>query len=403
LIFRDVPQIRPNSLDPVMDKVKEIVNQVIVRGDDALIELTSKFDKVKLINLNATIDELREASDNLSEDVKISIDRIWDQLKNFHESVKPPNIGGGRDGIYFGIIWRAIEKVGIYVPGGLKSYPSTLMMAGIPAKVAGVSEIYVCSPSRNGKVDPALAYVALKLGVKSMYKVGGAQAIAAMAFGTKTVTKVDKIVGPGNLFVQAAKFLVSDKVGIDGIEGPTELVIIADDSAKPELIVKDLMAQGEHGPSTFLVFISWNDSLLEKVNGILESLSKGKSSDMNFYLVKAKDQADAVDIANRISPEHLSLYVRNPRELLSLVRNTGAVSMGYTPPAIIDYAAGPNHILPTNGWSRFRGGVTVYDFLKPIMYADAMSPSKDLVRASITLAKYEGFQIHGESIGERYE
>ncbi len=401
MIFTQLPRKRPNSLDPVLGKVSEIIKEVIDKGDLALIELTAKFDKVKLESVVASEDEVRESSESLPDEVRNSLDIIWDQLKNFHESAKPPNLGGSKGGVSFGILWKPIEKVGIYVPGGLKSYPSTLMMAGIPAKVAGVREIYVSSPVK-GRVDPAIAYVGRKLGVKSIYKVGGAQAIAAMAYGTSNVSRVDKIVGPGNIYVQAAKFLVSNVVGIDGIEGPTELVIVGDDSASPTLIVKDMLAQGEHGPSTFLVLISWSNDLLTKVREILVSLGKdGKGED--FYLISAKDSSEAMEIVNSIAPEHLSLYVSKPREFLAMVKNVGAVSMGSTPPAMIDYAAGPNHILPTNGWSRFRGGVTVYDFLKPIMFAEATSPSKEIVKASMILAKYEGFVLHGESIGERYE
>ncbi len=401
MIHDKLPEVRPNSLEPFLSKVKEIIDDVISGGDQALIDLTAKFDNVKLSSVIASEKEIEESSNSLPQEIKSSIDTIWDQLKNFHESAKPPNFGGGRNGITFGILWRPIEKVGIYVPGGLKSYPSTLMMAGIPAKVAGVKEIHVSTPTK-GKLDPAIAYVGKKLGVKAFYKVGGAQAIAAMAYGTSSVTKVDKIVGPGNVFVQAAKFLVSNVVGIDGIEGPTELVVMADDSADPLLIAKDLVAQGEHGPLSFLVLISWSETLVNKVREALVSLGKDRSKE-NFYLVLVRDQNEGIDRVNEIGPEHLSLYVSKPREILSYVRNVGAVSLGRTPPAIIDYAAGPNHILPTNGWAKFRGGVTVYDFLKPLMYAEADSPPRELIKASIALAEYEGFHVHGESIGDRYE
>ncbi|BBG24017.1 histidinol dehydrogenase [Sulfuracidifex tepidarius] len=401
MIHDKLPEVRPNSLEPFLDKVKEIINDVVRDGDQGLIDLTAKFDNVRLSSVKASDEEIKESSESLPEEVKSSIDMIWDQLKNFHESAKPPNFGGGRNGISFGIMWKPIDRVGIYVPGGLKSYPSTLMMAGIPAKVAGVKEVHVSTPTK-GKLDPAIAYVGRKLGVKAFYKIGGAQAIAAMAYGTSSVAKVDKIVGPGNVFVQAAKFLVSNMVGIDGIEGPTELVVLADDSADPSLIAKDLVAQGEHGPLSFLVLISWSEALLNKVREALISLGQDKSKE-NFYLVLVRSPNEGIDQVNQIGPEHLSLYVSKPREILSSVRNVGAVSLGRTPPAIIDYAAGPNHILPTNGWAKFRGGVTVYDFLKPVMYAEADSPSTELIKASITLANYEGFRVHGESIGDRYE
>ncbi|MCI2414396.1 MAG: histidinol dehydrogenase [Candidatus Aramenus sp.] len=394
MIKYEVPKERPNSFSQVLDKVSEIVEKVRKEGDRALVELTEKFDKYKLTSVKAPQEELESQAKLLDAKVREAIDEIYLQLEEFHLSIKPPNSGGGRMGIEYGVVWKPVNRVGIYVPGGAKTYPSTLLMAGIPARVAGVKEIYVSTPGE--KIDPAIAYISLKLGVKELYKIGGAQAIAAMAYGTETVKRVDKVLGPGNVYVQAAKFLVSKDVGVDGIEGPTELVIIADETADPRQVALDLKAQGEHGESTFLVLISPSQKFLEDVKPYLDD-------NRTYYLVKTKDLDEAVKVANELSPEHLSLAVKSPMELLRLVENSGAVTLGKTPPAIVDYCAGPDHILPTNGWARFKGGVTVFDFLKPVTYVIAEKPNKKLIEAGKVLADYEGFRVHSESMGARYD
>ncbi|MEM0165027.1 MAG: histidinol dehydrogenase, partial [Saccharolobus sp.] len=243
MIVNVLPQTRPNDFTKAIPIVKEIMESIKEKDDEALYELTEKFDKVKIKNIKVSREELIEQSSKLDNTLRNSIDVIYEQLKAFHELTMPPNMGGGNSNVSFGIIWKSIERVGIYVPGGKHSYPSTLLMAGVPAKVAGVNEIYVATPAnKEGTIDPALAYISLKLGVNEVYRIGGAQAIIALALGTKSVKKVDKIIGPGNIYVQAAKYLVSNIVGIDGIEGPTELVIIADSSAKAEYIVLDMKA-----------------------------------------------------------------------------------------------------------------------------------------------------------------
>ncbi|QGA54652.1 histidinol dehydrogenase [Sulfolobus sp. E5-1-F] len=398
MISYSLPNERPNDFSRVIPVVKDIIESVRARGDKALYELTEKLDKVKIDNIKASEEELKTQASKLDSKVKQAIDMAYDQLKAFHEMLVPPNIGGGYRGISFGVVWKSIERIGIYVPSGKYSYPSTLLMAGIPAKVAKVKEIYVASPpTQEGTVNPALAYVAIKLGVNEVYKVGGAQAIAALAYGTESVKKVYKIVGPGNVYVQAAKFLVSNVVGIDGIEGPTELVIIADETAKPDYIALDMKAQAEHGPDTYIVLLSSDEELLRKVE------EKIKDDKKVYYIIKTKNLDEAIEIVNKIAPEHLSLYVKDAYALMDKVVNAGAISLGNTPPAIIDYVAGPNHILPTNGWARVRGGITVYDFIKPTMYASIRDINKQLLEASISLANYEGFVIHGKSIGARYE
>ncbi|BFH74490.1 histidinol dehydrogenase [Sulfurisphaera javensis] len=394
MIKRELPKDRPNDFSKIIPDVEKIINYVKTKGDEAIFELEEKFDKVKLTSLK--LNNIEELASQVSEDLKKSIDIIYSQIYEFNNTIKPPNmIGGSFNGVEYGVLWRSIEKVGIYVPGGDKAYPSTLLMAGVPAIVAGVKEIYVSSPPN--KINPVIAYISLKLNVKEVYTIGGAQAIAAMAYGTQTVKKVDKIVGPGNIYVQAAKYLVSSDVGIDGIEGPTELVIIADESANPNNIILDLRAQAEHGRLTFLVLLTTSDKLIEIVT---RELDKDENT---YFVLKVNSIDEAIDIANEVAPEHLSLQVENANEYLMKVKNAGAITLGSTPPALIDYSAGPNHILPTNSWAKIRGGVSVYDYLKMIMYASAKTPDKKVIEASKILAKYEGFNYHADSIGVRYE
>ncbi|EZQ11030.1 MULTISPECIES: histidinol dehydrogenase [Acidianus] len=396
MIKEEIPKNRLVEFTQVLDVVESIVNQVRQNGDKAIIDLTKKFDSVELKDLSFSKDEIEQQASLLSDDLRRAVDVIYEQLKEFHLTLMPPEVGGGKSGVEFGIVWKPIETVGIYVPGGKQKYPSTLLMAGIPAKIAGVREIYFSTPQYD-KLDPMMAYICQKLGIKQAYRIGGAQAIAAMAYGTESVHKVSKIVGPGNIYVQAAKYIVSREVGIDGIEGPTELVIIADDSADPRRVATDLLAQGEHGKSSLLVLISTSGRLISKVKELL-------STDVNdFYIVEVKSVEEALKISDELSPEHLSLQVRSPRSTMKLVRNAGAITLGNTPPAMVDYGAGPDHILPTNGWSKFRGGITVLDFIKPISYTNLDNPTKELIDASIKIAKYEGFEIHGKSIGIRYE
>jgi len=393
VIKYEIPKSRPNEFSKVLPLVEQILNQVKERGDKALLELEEKYDKAKLDSLvENRIDEL---ASKIPEEYKAAIDRIYDQLVEFHKTTLPYMVGGGYNGIEFGILWRAIEKVGIYVPGGLKSYPSTLLMAAIPARVAGVSEIYVATPPN--RIDSVIAYIAKKLKINALYRIGGAQAIAALAYGTESVKKVDKIVGPGNIFVQASKFLVSKDVAIDGIEGPTELVVIADSSADYRHVILDMRAQAEHGSTSYIILVTTSDFLIDKVR---EELDK---EEFTYYIVKVKSIDEAIDVANDIAPEHLSLFVNDPKSYLHKIKNAGAISLGKTPPALIDYAAGPDHILPTNAWSRVRGGLTVYDFLKPISYANSVNPDKELVNMAKLIAEYEGFIYHSKSIGARYE
>ncbi len=353
-----------------------------------------KYDGVKVDDIIVTSEELIKYSSKLMPEVRSAIDKVYEHLMKIYESMKPKDLLVDVGNLRLGIMWRALDKVGIYVPGGLRSYPSTLLMAGIPARVAGVDRIYISTPpTRDGSIDPAVSYISLKLGVTKVYRVGGAQAIAAMAYGTESVDKVDKIVGPGNIYVQIAKYLLQDVVAVDGFEGPTELVVVADESANPYDVISDMKAQAEHRDA-LVVLISTSDRLLNEVEEVL-------AHDSNEYvLVRAGSVEEAINLVNELAPEHLSLHVRNYLSALRMVRNVGAISLGGTPSALVDYL-GPNHILPTNRWARCKGGLTIYDFIKPIMLASG-EPPKELIESAMKIARYEGFINHLESLGARY-
>jgi histidinol dehydrogenase len=397
-VIRKLPTQRQLRFENILDNVKDIISNVKNEGDKALIELTKKFDKVSIDSVVLDIDQLKKCCSDLDQAIAKSINEILDFLWKFHERTLPRDAVFEVRGVMLGYIWRSIESVGIYVPGGRKSYPSSLMMCGIPAKVAGVKKLYVASPPLpNGCVNPAVAYLSLMLGVEEVYRVGGAQAIAALAYGTETVKKVYKIVGPGNIYVQAAKFLVQEVVSIDGIEGPTELVVVADDTANPRYVAFDMMSQAEHGIDTLVVLITTSRDVADKVSQILDN-----DKDHVYFVTIASGIEEAIDLVNKLAPEHLSLHVANPEKYLGKVINVGAISIKEEPPAMIDYI-GPNHVLPTNGWARSRGALSVYDFLKPIsIILSSSAITKDLLDAVINLAKYEGFDSHSRSIGVRF-
>ncbi len=397
-LIRGLPDRRSIRILDVLERVREIIEYVKGHGDRALIDLTKKYDNIDINTVTVDREELSMLSKQLDERTRNAIDTVYMFLVEFYRNTMPRDIVVMLNGIKLGIMWRSIDRVGIYVPGGSRGYPSTLLMAGIPAIVAGVREIYVSTPPmRNGYISPAIAYIALKMGVKKVYRIGGAQAIAAMAYGTESVEKVDKIIGPGNIYVQAAKFLVQDSVTIDGIEGPTELIIIADEYGDPSRIALDMMAQAEHGIHTFITLITTSARVADEVSKILN-----KDDLHKYYVSIVKDVDEAIDIVNKIAPEHLALHVYDWERYIDRIRNVGAISVGDIPPALIDYI-GPNHILPTDGWARSRGCLTIYDFLKPIsVLFDLASAPKDLINAVKILSEYEGFHIHGRSVGVRY-
>jgi histidinol dehydrogenase len=396
-IIRGLPPPAEFRIFNVLDYVRKIIEDVKQQGDKALIEYTKRFDGVELDSVELPMTKAEKCLNAFNTGVRKAIDVIYDFLKNFYESVKPKDFTIEMKGVKLGIVWRHIDSVGIYVPGGRHPYPSTALMAGVPAHVAGTKKIHIASsPNKEGCVDPAIIYVAKLIGASGLYRVGGPQVIAAMAYGTESVKKVSKIVGPGNVYVQAAKFLVRNVVEIDSIEGPTELVVIADENADPRLVVADMLAQAEHGLESTIVLITLSEKL---ANTVEEQL---KSHDHVFYIYLASSIEEAISIANELAPEHLSLHVYDSARLLRNIENAGAVSLNASPPAMIDYL-GPNHILPTNRWARVRGALTIYDFLKPIaILEDSCNIDKEVLEAVQVLARYEGFKVHEQSIVMRY-
>jgi len=393
-------------------KVKFIIKDVKKNGDVALIKYEKKFSKflgISLNNIKFTNVEKNKIIKKLDKATKISIDLAYDRILNFHKKQKLSSFSfTDRYKNSFSYKSNAIKKVGVYVPGGLASYPSSVLMNCIPAIVAGVKNIYMTTPSMGTKYNPAVIYAAKKCKVKEIYKIGGAQAIAAMAYGTKTVNKVDKIVGPGNTYVAAAKKQVFGDVGIDMVAGPSEVTIIADKWSKPDWIAADLIAQAEHDENAQSIVISNDIKLINKINYYLHEqlkvLPKKKiafKSLKNFGLsILVKNKKILADTINLIAPEHLEIFIKNPKQILKNVSNAGSIFIGqYSPEAIGDYLAGPNHVLPTSGSARFSSGLSVYDFLKRYSIIKMTKSGIERLGASvINLAKYENLEGHANSI-----
>ncbi len=374
------------TLDRYINAVKALW-RTLRQGDEAVIAYTERFDGVMLAGIEVDVNELRGFALGVDKDIAKAIDAAYRSVEDFNRRLMPSDFEEKCCGLIRGVKWVPIRRVGIYVPRG---YFSTLIMTGVIARVAGVEELVVTTPpNKDGSVSPEIAYVALKLNAR-VFRVGGPQAIAAMAFGTRSIPKVDKIVGPGNAYVQAAKYLVSQYVGIDGIEGPTELVVCAEPSIDPDIIALDVMAQLEHG-SAIAVIITWDEKYLDAIESRLSGL--------NYLSTLVDGPRDCVDLINELAPEHVTLW--GLENLVNGIRNAGAVSIS-TPSAMIDYIAGPSHVLPTESSARWRGTLSVYDFLKPVVYVKAINRDlvSDLARHGASLAVREGFNNHARSITE---
>ena len=404
-------QGRKMRLSAIMDYVKDIVEDVRRRGDEALREYTLRFDGIALEDLQVSRDLFERAYDVVSSDIIKALETSADNIAEHHSIQMPKSCICSINGpILTAILWRPLRRVGIYVPGGRAKYPSTLLMAGVPARMAGVREVYVATPPRpvgSFPVDPVILVAADIAKVTSVFTIGGPQAIAAFAFGTETIPKVDKIVGPGNIYVNAAKALVSQDVAIDMIAGPSEILIIADDSATPTMIALDMMAQGEHDPNATCVLISLDERLARAVKRELEVHAEGtarRSLEDNGAILIADDLDEAISFSNAFAPEHLELCLKDPWSILRFIENAGSISLGErTPVALGDYITGCNHILPTSGLSRVRGALGVYDFLKPISVQMTLGGEelRDFLRMAITLAEVEGLKLHAESLRRR--
>ena len=399
----------------VADIVSEIIENVKKNGDKALIEYASKFDKAEITSLEVTPQEIEEAM-NLVEPrfIKI-IETAAENIRKFHTSqVRNSFIINDQDGIVTGQKVTPIEKVGLYVPGGTAAYPSTVLMDSIPAKIAGCSEISITTPPMlNGRVNPVILAAAKIAGVDRIFKVGGAGAIAALAYGTETVPKVDKIVGPGNAFVAEAKRQVYGLVSIDMIAGPSEILVIADDKSNPAFVAADLLSQAEHDKMASSVLVTNSLSFAKKVSDEIEVQLKTlereeiarTSIDTNGKIIVAENFEDIIAVANEIAPEHLELSVDNPFDYLDKIKNAGSIFMGrYCPEALGDYFAGPNHTLPTCGTARFSSPLSVDDFVKKIQYTYYTENALKKVADDVAyFAKKEGLTAHARSATIRFE
>lgn len=398
-------------------RVAEIVDDVKLNRDKAVFDYTLKFDKAELNASNvcvteAEFDEAYKAVDPKLIDV---IKKAIINIREFHTNQLEKSWFMTRpDGAFLGQKVTALSRVGVYVPGGKAAYPSSVLMNVIPAKVAGVDEIIMCTPCNSeGKVYPTTLVAAREAGVDRVFKVGGAQAVAAMAYGTESIPKVDKIVGPGNIYVALAKRAVYGNVSIDSIAGPSEILVLADESANPRYVAADLLSQAEHDELASAIFITTDRTLAEQVSkevdGFVAKLERKaiieKSLENFGYILVADSMDDAIGAVNDIASEHLEILTKNPFETMTKVRNAGAIFLGeYSSEPLGDYFAGPNHILPTNGTAKFFSALSVNDFLKKSSVISYTREALEAVHCDIeTFAKAEGLTAHANSIAVRFE
>ena len=392
------------SYDDVNETVESILKDVRARGDKALIEYTEKFDGVKLENLEVTEEEIKKAFDTIDKELLEVIQYSHDNIKKFHEKqVRNDFLIRQENGVVLGQVINPIEKVGLYVPGGTAAYPSTVLMNAVPAKIAGCKEIVmVTPPTKDGSILPSLLVAAKISGVDRIFKVGGAQSIAALSYGTETIPKVYKIGGPGNIYVAMAKKMVYGEVSIDMIAGPSEVLIIADESADPVHTAADLLSQAEHDKLAASILVTTSQKLADEV--AVEVIAR-TSIETQGRIIIVENMDEAVFVSNFIAPEHLELAVDNPFELLPRIKNAGSIFMGHnTPEPIGDYLAGPNHTLPTSGTAKFSSPLSVDDFIKKssfIYYSkQGLEEVKDKV---IKFAENEGLTAHARSVSKRFE
>jgi histidinol dehydrogenase len=406
---------RENISANVEGTVAEIIANVIKNGDKALFEYCEKFDKAALKSLEVTEAEIDEAFAAVDEEFIDILKEAAENIRNFHKHQVKNSFVINENGVVMGQKVMPIEKVGLYVPGGTAAYPSTVLMDSVPAKIAGCSEIVmVTPPSKDGKVNPVILAAAKIAGVDRIFKVGGAQAVAALAYGTESVPKVDKIVGPGNAYVAEAKKHVFGKVSIDMIAGPSEILVVADSASTPRYVAADLLSQAEHDRMASAVLVTDSYTFAEQVSQELEhqipllprqEIARYSIDNNGKIIVAEGNLLLAIDIANEIAPEHLELCVDNPFDYLDKVKHAGSIFMGrYCPEALGDYFAGPNHTLPTSGTARFSSPLSVDDFVKKSQFtyytAEALSRIANKVAY---FANKEGLDAHAKSATVRFE
>ncbi len=416
-ILENLLKRSPNQYGSYQSAVDEIVADVRENGDAALFAYAKKFDKADLTadNLCVTEEEIKEAYDAVDPSLVEVIRRAGANIRAYHERQKRNSwFESQPNGIILGQKVTALASVGIYVPGGKASYPSTVLMNTLPAKVAGVGEIVMATPAgADGKVNPVTLVAAHEAGADIIYKVGGAQAVAAMAYGTESVKKVDKIVGPGNIYVALAKKSVYGHVSIDSIAGPSEILVLADEKANPRFVAADLLSQAEHDELASAILVTTSENLAKAVSEEIDEFTKTlsrreiicKSLENYGYILIAENMDEAVDIANEIASEHLEIVTADPFEVMTKVKNAGAIFIGeYSSEPLGDYFAGPNHVLPTNGTAKFFSPLGVDDYIKKssiIYYSkEALAPVKDDI---IRFAEAESLTAHANSIKVRFE
>ena len=395
--------------------VSEIINNVKTNGDKALSEYLEKFDKVKLTDFKVSEEEITAALTKVEPEFLEILKEAESNIRAFHEKqVRQGFMMTAKNGVILGQRVVPIEKVGIYVPGGTAAYPSTVLMDAVPAKIAGVSEIImVTPPNKTGEINPYILAAANIAGVTAIYKLGGAQAVAALAYGTESVPKVDKIVGPGNAFVAEAKKQVFGQVGIDMIAGPSEVLVLADGKSNPKFVAADLLSQAEHDKNASCVLITESEQLAKEVQQEIENQLScllreeiaRDSIDNNGKIIICKDLLQGIEIANRIAPEHMEVCVDEPFNYLGLIKNAGSVFLGrYNAEPTGDYFAGPNHTLPTSGTARFYSPLSVEDFVKNIQYSYYTEEALKTDYKKISyFANKEGLTAHARAVDIRFE
>ena len=416
-ILENLLKRSPNSYGKFENSVNEILANVKANGDEALFNYTKEFDKadINASNVVVTQEEIDEAYKLVDSGLIEVIRKSLVNIRSYHEKQKQYSWFDSKpDGTLLGQKVTALARVGVYVPGGKAAYPSSVLMNVIPAKVAGVDEIIMCTPpGKDGKVYPTTLVAAKEAGVDVIYKVGGAQAIGAMAYGTASIPKVDKIVGPGNIYVALAKKAVFGYVSIDSVAGPSEIMVLADETANPRYVAADLLSQAEHDEMASAILVTTSEELAakvsEEVDGFVKELSRKeiiqKSLDTYGYILIASSMSEAIDVVNEIASEHLEIVTKNPFDTMTRVRNAGAMFLGeYSSEPLGDYFAGPNHVLPTNGTAKFFSPLSVDDFIKKSSIISYSREALEVIHNDIeSFAKAEHLTAHANSIHVRFE
>lgn len=412
--FLDLLGAKRESSKDVNDTVAAIIADIRARGDEALVELTNKFDRTAFTtaDLAFSAEEIATAAAQVPDNVRAALQTAHDRIWSHHEKQKPQNhVYTDALGVTLGSIWTPVDAVGIYVPGGLASYPSSVLMNAVPARVAGVERIAMVVPTPDGEINPTVLAAAQIAGITEIYRIGGAQAVAALAYGTETIARVDKVTGPGNAYVANAKRQVFGQVGIDMIAGPSEVLVIADSSANPAWVAADLIAQAEHGAGAQSILVTTDAKLADAVEKEMErqlsllpkqEIAREGWEELGAIITVATLDEAAV-LANRIASEHVELALDDPQALLPSIRHAGAIFLGHhTPEAIGDYVGGSNHVLPTARSARFASGLGVLDFMKRTSLLGCTPSSlAALAEPAVTIAGVEDLDGHGRSISIR--